>query len=441
VVVEAYEQLIAEGYLVSRQGGATRVAAGLAAAGRESRDLEPPSFEFDFRPGRPDVAEFPRAAWLRALRRALDTAPSSRLTYLSGHGVPELRVALAAYLNRVRGTAADPADVVICSGFSQGLGLLAAALAAGGARRFAMEDPFAPEYREIVTRAGLTVVPLPVDEGGLRVELLDGANVQGVLVTAAHQYPVGAVLPPERRAALLAWARRTGGIVVEDDYDAEFRYDREPVGALQGLAPSQVVYAGSASKTLAPGLRLGWLIAPPRLVDRMTADREFIDQGSPALDQLALAEFIDQGELDRHLRRLRPVYRRRRDALLAALASHLPALRASGAAAGLHLLAWLPDGLDEARITREAARVGIAISGVTPRRVLPGPTGLIFGYGGILEGRIEPGVRRLAAVIAEAGTPWRRRSGEPAAPAPPGPGGSPPSGHSGAEATPAPVDP
>ena len=403
VVVEAYEQLVAEGYLVSRAGGTTRVAPGLAAPGRAPVDLEPETFAFDFRPGRPDVTEFPRTTWVRALRRALESAPASRLSYLESHGVPELRLALAAYLNRVRGTAADPADVVIGSGFAQLLGLLAATLASQGSRQFAVEDPFAPEYAAIVAHAGLEVVPIPVDEDGLRVDRLPNARVDAVLVTAAHQYPLGSVLPPGRRAALLDWARATGGLVVEDDYDAEFRYDRDPVGALQGLAPSHVVYAGSASKSLAPGLRLGWLIAPPVLATAVIATKEAADQGSQAMDQLALAEFIDQGDLDRHLRRLRPIYRRRRDALLAALARHLPDLRTTGAAAGLHVVAWLPAALDEARIVAEARHVGIAISGLTPRRAAPGPPGLIFGYGGIAESAIERGVERLADVIAAVG--------------------------------------
>jgi GntR family transcriptional regulator/MocR family aminotransferase len=401
IVVEAYEQLVAEGYLAATPGGATRVAAGAVEADRPVRPLAPAPYAFDFRPGRPDVTEFPRGAWVRSLRRALVSAPAERLTYLGGRGVPELRIALAAYLNRVRGTAADPADVVICSGFAQGVGLVARALAEAGGRRFAIEDPFDAEYRDIVRRGGLEPVPVPVDDEGIRTDLVEAAGVAGVLVTAAHQYPTGVVLSPDRRSALLGWARRTGGIVVEDDYDAEYRYDRAPIGALQGLAPASVVYAGSASKTLAPGLRLGWLVAPPALAERLIAVKEAADQGSPALDQLALADLLEHGEIDRHLRRMRPIYRRRRVALLDALARHLPRLEPVGASAGLHVLAYLPADLDEARLVRVATDAGVALSGLTPRRVAPGRPGVVFGYGTIPEASIEPGIARLAALVAE----------------------------------------
>ena len=314
--------------------------------------------------------------------------------------MPERGVARAADLDRVRGTAADPADVVISAGFAQGLGLVARVVAARGGRRFALEDPFDPEYRAIVRAGGVEPVAIPVDGEGLVVERLPAARVDAVLVTAAHQYPTGAVLSPARRATLLAWARATGGLVVEDDYDAEFRYDRDPIGALQGLAPGSVVYAGSASKTLAPGLRLGWLVAPPDVSRELTAVKEAVDQGSPALDQLAYADLLEHGEVDAHLRRMRPIYRRRRDALLAALGRHLPALEPVGANAGLHVLAYLPDGLDEAAIIRAAAAEGIAVYGLTPRRIAPGRAGLVFGYGQIPESAIEAGIERLAAVIA-----------------------------------------
>jgi GntR family transcriptional regulator/MocR family aminotransferase len=401
IVVEAFEQLVAEGYLASRPGGVTRVADGPGRPARTAgRIPEQPAFAFDFRPGRPDVSEFPRAVWLRSLRRVLGSAPSDRLAYLGGRGVPELGTALATYLNRVRGTAADPADVVICTGFAQGLAITARALRAAGARVVAVEDPSDPEYRATIRDAGLDWVAIPVDEHGLVVDRLAASAADAVVVTAAHQYPTGGVLPPERRAELVAWATGRGGTIIEDDYDAEFRYDREPVGAIQGLAPERVVYAGSASKVLAPGLRLGWLLSPPALTERIVAVKQAVDMGSAALDQLAFADVLERGELDRHLRRMRPIYRRRRDALIAALARWIPDLRPLGASAGLHLHAWLPADLDEDALIAAAGRAGIGVTGLTSRRVAPGPAGLVLGYGAIAEGAIDEGIRRLAGVIA-----------------------------------------
>ena len=401
VVVEAYEQLVAEGYLASRAGGATRVAQGAAQPSARPSALVPTAqFEVDFRPSRPDVTHFPRAVWLRSLRRVLNEAPSERLGYIEGEGMPELREALASYLNRARGTAADADRTVITTGFAQAFRLVAGVLAASGARRLAMEDPSYDDARKTALEAGLKVVGIPVDESGLRVDLLDAAKVDAVIVTSAHQFPTGAVMPPDRRAALVAWASKRGGIVIEDDYDAEFRYDREPIGAIQGLSPDRVVYAGSASKVLAPGLRLGWLVAPASMVHAIAERKMAADLGSSALDQLAFADFLARGELDHHLRRMRPIYRRRRDTLLAALGRHLPELRPVGASAGLHLLAWLPPELEEAAVVRAASHARIGIHGLAPSRIHPsGPGAIIFGYGQIEEAAIDDGVRRLRIAI------------------------------------------
>jgi GntR family transcriptional regulator/MocR family aminotransferase len=401
VVVEAYEQLTAEGYLAARPGGTTLVACIPTPATARAEPSPRNRYRYDFRPGRPDLGEFPRQEWLRSMRRALDTAPSERFGYLDGRGVPELREALSRYLDRVRGTCSDPEDIVISAGFRQALGLLGEALVARGARRVAWEDPSNHEYRRLLEAAGLELVGVPVDAEGMRVELLDQLpRVDVVVVTPAHQYPVGSVMTPERRSALVAWARRTGAIVIEDDYDAEYRYDREPIGAVQGLAPEQVVYVGSASKVLAPGLRLGWLIAPRDLAGPLAEARTRSDAGSSTFDQLALADFLERGELDRHLRRVRPIYRRRRDQLLDALGSELPLLDPCGASAGLHVLAWLPDGTDERAVIGAAVHAGIGVNGLTRRRIRPeGRGGLIFGYGTIAEHDIAPAIRVLATAV------------------------------------------
>jgi len=400
VVVAAYEQLVAEGYLVSRPGGSTRVARVPGTPSRPRPASIPSPFEIDFRPGRPDLREFPRGTWLKSVRRVMAEAPATSLGYLGGNGTAELRDALATYLNRLRGTCISPTDIIISTGFAQGIQLVVTALLSTGARRIGLEDPYHPDYRAMITALGAEAVPVPIDDDGMRVDLLDGLRLDAVVVTPAHQYPTGAVLSPDRRAALLEWADRHDGTIIEDDYDAEFRYDREPIGAVQGLCSDRVVYAGTASKTLAPGLRLGWLAAPRRLVEPIAAAKMGADHGSSGFEQLALADFIEHGELDRHLRRVRPIYRRRRDAMLAALRRHLPDAIPVGASAGLHLLAWLPPDADDIALVARAAEAGIGLipastgwCGAAPRR------GLVLGYAATDEGRIEAGVARLAALV------------------------------------------
>jgi GntR family transcriptional regulator/MocR family aminotransferase len=412
VVVEAYSQLTAEGYLASYAGGYTQVAADSpgpapAVAGLGLGRPAPPRIDLSY--GRADVSSFPRTAWLRAIRGALEQAPNDLFGYLSGSGVPQLRTAIADYLNRVRGTVAHPEQIVICTGYAQGIALLIGVLAAAGARRLALEDPSSGDDALPAARAaGLEVTGIPVDRDGIRADLLAESGADAVILTPSHQWPAGSVLSAGRRAAVLRWAAERGAVVIEDDYDAELRYDRTPVGALQGLAPGRVVYAGSASKTLAPGLRLGWFVLPGHLAGPMAAAKIAADRGSPALEQLALADLITRGEFDRHLRRMRPVYRRRRDALLAALARRLPGLEPAGVSAGLHLVTWLPPDLDEAAVVSAAARAGVGVDGVGPYRIShPGPGGLIFGYAAVSEQAIAEGVGILAQVI---GSP-RARSG------------------------------
>jgi GntR family transcriptional regulator / MocR family aminotransferase len=401
VVTAAYSQLAAEGYLVSRQGAPVRVSASIqpTAARPAARPLTRP-FTYDLRPGIPDLAGFPREGWQRSVAAAWKRVPAGALGEVDPRGTPELRDALASYLDRVRGTASDPELLLVTSGFAQGLSLTCRYLRSFGVERVAVEDPGWHNHRLIVEQAGLTAVPVPVDGDGLDVDALASTDAAVVVVTPAHQFPTGAVLARDRRTALLDWAERGDRLIIEDDYDAELRYDRTPVGSLQGLAPDRVVYAGSASKTLAPGLRLGWFMLPGHLAGPMAAAKITADRGSPALEQLALADLVTRGEFDRHLRRMRPVYRRRRDALLYALARRLPWLEPTGVSAGLHLVTWLPPDLDEATVVAAAARAGVGIDGVAPYRIShPGPGGLIFGYGAASEQDIAEGVAILAGVI------------------------------------------
>jgi GntR family transcriptional regulator/MocR family aminotransferase len=404
VVMEAYAQLAAEGYLVSSQGAPTRVAARAAAPSTAAAPQEPSAPRFDFRPGAPDVALFPRTAWATALRQALRDAPDARFSYSDPRGTPELRTALATYLGRVRGVAADPETIMVTSGLTQGLALTCRALAARGVRRIGVEEPGSADLRAPIAAVGLEWVPIEVDGDGLVVDALDRSDVGAVLVTPAHQYPTGVVLAPQRRAALLDWAAARDAFVLEDDYDAEYRYDRQPVGALQGLDPPRVAYMSSISKTLAPALRIGWLVAPPALAEATEREKATDDRGTPVLTQLGLAVLLERGELDRHVRSSRLVYRGRRDALIAALARHLPALRPQGAAAGLHLLVDLPPGLDERALVQAAERRGVGLDGLAPHAARPRGPAVILGYGRIAEPAIEPGVRALAAAI-EAVTP------------------------------------
>ena len=407
VVVEAYQQLIAEGYLTSRAGGYTQVAIAPEPPAGAPSSSPPAAATIDFCPCKADGSQFPRTAWLRSLRRVLTDVSDGEFGYVSGRGAPALHQALATYLNRVRGTSARPDRIVICNGYAQGIGLLIQTLAQSGATRVALEDPSADDDALPLARAaGLEVVGVPVDEDGVSVDALARTDADAVVLTPSHQWPTGAVLSAERRAAVLRWARERRALVVEDDYDAEYRYDRAPIGAMQGLAPDLVAYAGTASKTLAPGLRLGWLVLPPDLVDPVADAKRLADRGSPVLDQLAFADFLDRGEFDRHLRRMRPLYRRRRDALLAALRKHLPELEPAGIAAGLHLVAYLPDGMDEMAVVEAAARRGLAVHGLAPYRIgCEGRPGLIFGYATLDERALAEGIEFLAETMSGVRSP------------------------------------
>ncbi|WP_413758705.1 PLP-dependent aminotransferase family protein [Streptomyces sp. MMBL 11-3] len=393
-VADAYADLVAEGWLTARQGSGTRVAPRTvpvpASAARRPRAPGGPAHNLV--PGTPDLASFPRTEWLRASRRALAAAPNDALGYGDPRGRAELRTALADYLARARGVRADPGHVLVCSGFVHGLTLLGSVLRGRGARTLAVESYGLDVHWDLIERAGLESVPLPFDELGTRTdELTDGPaagplgdSVGGVLLTPAHQFPMGVPLHPRRRAAVVDWARRTGGLILEDDYDGEFRYDRQPVGALQGLDPDRVVYFGTASKSLAPGLRLGWLVLPPDLVPEVIAAKGGADWSCGVLDQLTLAEFITSGAYDRHVRASRLRYRRRRDQLVAALAARAPSVTATGIAAGLHAVLRLPPGTERS-VVRAAAWHGLAVHGLAahrhPAAASAPPDALVVGYG------------------------------------------------------------
>ncbi|MCA2217165.1 MocR-like pyridoxine biosynthesis transcription factor PdxR [Jidongwangia harbinensis] len=433
VVADAYAQLAAEGYLALRQGARPRVADGpFRPVAAEDRGVPPerssgtprsllpdatPPVRFDFRPARPDVSAFPREAWSRCLRDAVGEITVADLGYGDPFGVDALRESIAGYLGRVRGVVADPACVVVTNGYLPGLGLVCRALAARGARRIALEDPSSWDHDHIVARAGLEPVRVPVDDRGLRVDLLDAAHVQAVVLTPAHQHPTGVVLTPGRRAELVTWLRRHDAIAIEDDYDAEYRYDRPAVGALQGLDRDHVVYAGTASKVLAPALRLGWMVVPAALAADIRHERMLSDQGTARIEQLAFARFLERGDLDRHLRRMRLRYRARRDVMIEALAADLPGARVCGIAAGLHVTVELPGAGDETGIRRAAGAAGIALGALTDYRTgRDRPATLILGYAQMSEGRIRGGVHELARVIRDvrrsaAGTPAGRPAG------------------------------
>jgi GntR family transcriptional regulator / MocR family aminotransferase len=402
VVTEAYGQLAAEGYLSTRQGAPVRVAGVVHGVERPPAGSLVRHYDYNFHPGLPDLNGFPRDAWMRSVRAALRDSPLDALGYGDPRGAPPLRETLAEHLGRVRGCDADPEHMVICAGFMQGFSLLCRALRGRGVERIALEEPGWHVHRLIVEQSGLEVVPIPVDEQGIVVELLAAADVSTVLVTPANQFPSGAVLSPARRAALVDWAGDEN-LIVEDDYDSEFRYDRVAVGALQGLAPERIAQIGSASKRLAPGLRLGWMLLPSWLTWEVTAGKTIEDGGSEIVGQLALRDFIAAGQLDRHIRRMRLSYRARREATVEALARWLPQAHVeSRGSAGLFVLVGLPAGVNEPGLVRAAAARGVGVEGLSLHRwAATGEPGLLLGYGSLAEPAIERGIRLLAEAFAE----------------------------------------
>ncbi|MDN5858798.1 MAG: PLP-dependent aminotransferase family protein [Pseudonocardia sp.] len=407
LVQETYEQLLAEGYLTSRTGSGTRVATVHAdPVGVTEGPAAPPAprMEIDFAVGVPDLGSFPRGDWAWAMREAIRTAPTADLAYLGARGHPELRRVLTGYLRRVRAAAVDPEHLMVCCGFAQGLDLARRVLFRHGVRRIAFEDPGYSDRTvyEAMWADGVETVPVRVDHSGVDVAALAASGAQAVLLTPAHQWPTGVVLSPQRRRALVEWACDHDGYVIEDDYDAEFRYDKEPVGVVQGLAPHRVIMIGTASKALAPGLRLAWLACPPALTEDFVEEKLIADRGSPVFEQLALAAMISSGRYDRQLRRMRGTYAARREALVDELRTRAPAVGITGLAAGFHAVAHLPDGVSEADVVAGAAARSVGVPAMSAYRSdrSPDPTQLVLGLGNLPERAIRTGVQRIADLLA-----------------------------------------
>ncbi|MGA5898825.1 PLP-dependent aminotransferase family protein [Streptomyces venetus] len=405
LVTQAYEQLTAEGYLRSGRGAGTWVGEAARSARPRARDLAPrlPGARADFVPGTPDLSLFPRSAWAAAQRGVLAELPHQELGYPDPRGLPRLRTALAELLARRRGVVADPERIVIVSGVAQATTLLGSVLHARGVRTIGVEDPGSPQHDALYAAAGVTVVPVPVDGEGIALEPLRASGVRAVVTTPAHQFPTGIAYSARRRADLLDWARDVDGIVLEDDYDGDFRYDRAPVGALQGLDPDHVAYTGSVSKSLAPGLRLGWLLVPESWAEEIVERKRTTDLGHPALDQALFARFLERGDYDRQLRRCQRAYRERRDALTTALDEHFPGSEVFGIAAGLHVIATLPERYGpEERFLEHVTAAGVAVrplsayahtrAGTTDGK----KTRLVLGYAHVPPARIHEGIRLMA---------------------------------------------
>jgi GntR family transcriptional regulator/MocR family aminotransferase len=408
LVQECYGQLLSEGYLDSQVGSATRVAARAypefgSASARAPRPAASPRLIADFRSGVPDLASFPRGDWVWAMREACREVATADLDYGDPRGSVALREVVAGYLRRVRAAAVDQENLVVCTGFAQGLNLVLRVLNQLGVERVAFEDP---GYGDVETStsmrlAGAQAVHVPVDDLGVDVAALEASGARAVVVTPAHQSPTGVVLAAVRRHALVGWASRHDAFIVEDDYDSEFRYDREPVGVLQGIAPDRVFTLGTVSKSLAPAVRLGWVIAPPALTGAVAEAKVLADRGTSGLDQLALAALLRSGRYDRHLRRMRGTYARRRTALIEALGRHAPAVRLTGLAAGFHAVAHLPGSADEDEVVDEARRRSVGLYGMAPFRASHGaaPPQLVLGFGLVSERAIEAGIAAVADLL------------------------------------------
>ncbi|MDX6333648.1 MAG: GntR family transcriptional regulator / MocR family aminotransferase [Streptosporangiaceae bacterium] len=444
VVTEAYRRLAEDGQLAGRGRAGTQVVAAPLVAPPPAPPLLPapapgagvpaadhavfgaaPGVEIfdalraarcriDLSPGLPDLAAFPRTAWLRAERAVLDGLPPPGFGYGDPRGAPAFRLAVANWLARNRGIRVSPDEVIVVAGVAQALALLARTLRADGLRSVAVEDPGSLGARQQLQSWQMDTLPIPVDDRGLQVDQLRTSGAQAVMLTPAHQFPMGVILDGARRRQLRQWAR-DGGLIIEDDYDAEHRYDRPPVPALRAALPGQVCYAGSISKLLAPALRVGWVLAPARYHDALVTAKRDADLGNAILPQLVLAELMNSGELERHLRFLRRRHVRRRDAMIGAVGIHLPGARVHGAAAGLHLTLTFdglsggagrsgagPSGAGRSDIDLAAAALarGVKTQPLSWHRQRPGRPGLVLGYAASTPAEIHDGIAVLGSILS-----------------------------------------
>lgn len=424
VVTEAYRRLIEDGHAAGHGRNGTIVAAAPAAPAASpqaspTKPVAPPPDELfaappgvdvfdsmraapariDLSPGTPDLAAFPRSAWLRAERSALASLSASDLGYGDPRGTPALRHAIANWLARNRAIRVDPNDVLVVAGTAQTLTLLGRVLRDHGITAVAVEDPGSLGARQHLQNQRLDTPPVPVDSQGVRVDVLRDVPARAVLLTPAHQFPTGVVLSGERRRELMSWVSENDGLIIEDDYDAEHRYDRPPVPALRSVLPDDVCYAGSVSKLLAPALRIGWVLAPPKYRDALVAAKRFADLGNAALPQLVLAQLMESGEMERQLRLLRTRHRRRRDTMVEAIRTHFPDAEVHGAAAGLHVMISFNAEFADTDLAAAALARGVKVQPLSWHSQHSPRPGLVLGYAASAPTAISEGVAILGDAL------------------------------------------
>ena len=422
VVTEAYQRLIEDGHVAGRGRSGTIVVAAPVAAPTAAQPPVPASppptsalfaavpganifdslravpARIDLSPGMPDLAAFPRTAWLRAERSVLSDLSPSDFGYGDPRGTPALRLAVANWLARNRGIRVDPGEVIVVAGVAQALGLLAQVLRHHGISEVAVEDPGSLGARQHLQNWQLGTPPISVDSEGLHVDELRASGAAAVMLTPAHQFPTGVVLDGERRRELMRWASEDG-LIIEDDYDAEHRYDRPPVPALRSMLAEQVCYAGSVSKLLAPALRVGWVLAPPKYREALVAAKRNADLGNAVLAQLVLAQLMELGEMERQLRFLRRRHRRRRDAMIVAIRTHLPGAVVHGAAAGLHLMITFDADFADVDLAAASLARGVKVQPLSWHSQRPSQPGLVLGYAASTPTDINEGVATLGNVL------------------------------------------